>query len=327
MSYVCGVCAVDMTETLRRALPEKIRSGIYGLRDLREGAEAVSIVRTCPNGHACRYVWKPFAGAEQRGVPVPPDELGELDQLTALFAPAAGARVVDRLATWLLGAAGLVATLAAGGLLTDWLELGERGERLLAFAVLGLGVSLTLAALARAPRVTRIDPDDTGSLRRKLRRGLIARFAALLLAVFAFAAALSLAAFATLADDPSKRPPTHIAYTLTMGGHLSARFAVADAEAFSPVSAAVASTSFEQTLRLPRARSIANEDGRAVLSLIVPDAWRVGTVTLVGNWRPHESRTLETQAVRVPLPARAIPDPAHRPSSTTNLETRPRPAR
>ena len=305
MSYVCGVCDVDMTETLRRALPDKIRSGIYGLRDLREGAEAVSVVRTCPNGHACRYVWRPFAGTEHRGVPVPPDELDELGQLGALFAPAAGARGVDRFATWLLGATGLVATLAAGGLLTDWLELGERGERLLAFAVLALGVCLTLASLARAPRLARIDPDDAGSLRRKLRRGLIARFAALLLAVCAFAAALSLAAFATLADDPPERPPTHVAYTLTMGGRLSARFAVAGAEPFSPVSAAVASTSFEQTLRLPRARSIADEDGRAVLSLIVPDAWRVGPVTLVGSWRPHEGRALETQAVRVPLPARA----------------------
>jgi len=116
MSYVCGVCDVDMTETLRRALPDKIRSGIYGLRDLREGAEAVSVVRTCPNGHACRYVWRPFAGTEHRGVPVPPDELDELGQLGALFAPAAGARGVDRFATWLLGATGLVATLAAGGL-------------------------------------------------------------------------------------------------------------------------------------------------------------------------------------------------------------------
>lgn len=135
------------------------------------------------------------------GTALSPDEEADFAELRALFSPSQSLRLLDNFAKWLFASAGIVGVLGSGFGLSKANNLHGSGRRLFAWAVVCLGLSLALAALARLPilqRVNRYSPEDMRSALHTLyfvRCGLLAGSALL------FAAALALAGFAPLESD------------------------------------------------------------------------------------------------------------------------------
>lgn len=163
-----------------------------------------------------------------------------------------------------------------------------------------LGISLSLAALARMPQPSRFNPNSTLSMRVQLNRIIVLRALALVVAGLLFAAALVLAAFAPLTEAKSKRlASTSLTYSLNEKGSVLGTLVVNGAKRFSGVRLTSATRPTKRKQVLPRITGVTDASGRAKLALkLSRKGLRV--VILRGAWilpGGGEKRT----AVTIPL--------------------------
>jgi hypothetical protein len=83
--------------------------------------------------------------------PLQPEELEDYAELRRLVSPRVSLELLDSFAKWLFAVAAVVGTLATSFGVSQANDLTGSGRRIFAWAVVCVGLSLALAALARPP--------------------------------------------------------------------------------------------------------------------------------------------------------------------------------
>lgn len=135
------------------------------------------------------------------GSPVSQEFSQDFDELRSLLRPSESVKVLDEFSRWLFATTAVVGTLGAAFGISGLNDLSGTGKRLFATAVLCLGVSLALAALARAPRKVFVNRYSLESMQDTLGRLVKFRQRVLTGAALLFAAALVLAGLAPLLSN------------------------------------------------------------------------------------------------------------------------------
>ena len=131
--------------------------------------------------------------------PLQAEELEDYAELRRLISPRVSLELLDSFAKWLFTLTGVVAALGAGLGVTGASRLSPDGERLFAWAIVLIALSLALAALARLPLPIFGSRYSRVGMLRGLRVLLWTRFVLLALAALLFAAGLAVAGWAQVA--------------------------------------------------------------------------------------------------------------------------------
>ncbi len=217
-----------------------------------------------------------------------PDEVKQLQNLQALFDPATCFQRINDFAKWIFATIAVVGTLGAGLSNSTFSTLSPSGKVIFAIAVVLVGASLFAAVQAMEPQWVHANLSSRESMLAAVDANLLKRRRPLKWASYLFASALVMAALAPLASLVRPAAPTTLValgYEVTSEGKMTAQATASNLLPSSAVEFTITSGTTPAGMVAPIVRKVADDKGRASLSIEVDDPSKWGTnLQLVVRW-------------------------------------------